>query len=41
MEGAGLVELRFASDGTTPLRRNGRNYSHEVVQLNETAHLTA
>lgn len=39
IEAAGRVQFGLTSGGITHLRRNDRNYSHEIVRLDQTAHL--
>lgn len=39
LEASGRVQFRVSSGGITHLRKDDRNYSHQIAQLNETRHL--
>lgn len=40
IDAADLVQFRVSSGGITVLRKDSRNYSHQLVQLNDVRHLT-
>jgi 2,3-bisphosphoglycerate-dependent phosphoglycerate mutase len=39
IDAAGLVQFRVSSGGISVLRKDSRNHSHQVVQLNDLSHL--
>lgn len=39
IDAAGLVQFRHLSGGISLLRKDDRNYSHQIAQLNDVSHL--
>jgi hypothetical protein len=40
IDAAGLVHFQISSGSISVLRKDSRNYSHQVAQFNDASHLT-